>query len=101
MQPFHEVLCALGLSRCDALRQHRGISDCLVLMESPKLHPFSHRDENRSCRMGVFAGDLESLTNHGIQLLFGSGHSGSIGSEFVHPWFSLKAAGVVLARAVL
>lgn len=51
--------------------------------------------------MGVFAGDLESLTNHGIQLPFGSGHSGSIGSEFVHPWFSLKAAGVVLARAVL
>lgn len=51
--------------------------------------------------MGVFAGDLESLTNHRIQLPFGSGHSVSIGSEFMHPWFSLKAAGVVLARTVL
>lgn len=86
--------------RCFAAAQ-RDLRLCLVLMESPKLHPFSQRDENRSCRMGVFAGDLESLTNHGIQLPFGSGHSVSIGSEFMHPWFSLKAAGVVLARTVL
>lgn len=51
--------------------------------------------------MGVLKGDLESLTSHRIQLPFGSGHSHLVGSEFVHPHFSLKAAGVVLARAVL
>lgn len=51
--------------------------------------------------MGAFKGDLDSSTSHRIQLPFGSGHSCSVGLEFMHPWFSLKAAGAVLARAVL